>query len=284
MNLRTMTAADIPFAMQLKEQNRWNQLEADWRRQLDLEPTGCFVAEVAGQPVGTACACVFDDVAWINMVLVDRAHRGQGIGTALMRHVIATLETRGVAVMRLDATPLGQPIYEKLGFVGEFVLERYEGVLPHTIGAPQGVGSTGEIVPMRLADLASIARFDAAVTKTDRAKLLRRLLDEAPDRAYQWEQEGRLEGFAFCRRGSHAWQIGPLQGSARAGAELVHAMARRLADQRVYLDVPSAHAGAIQCAKSLGLAVQRPFLRMTRGRPLGENLEQFWCAFGPEKG
>src|SRR4029079_9332548 len=99
MDIRTMTAADIPFAMRLKAQNNWNQLEADWQRQLDLEPTGCFVAEINGAPVGTACACVFGDVAWINFVLVDQAHRGKGIGTTLMKRVIQYLDDRGVATI-----------------------------------------------------------------------------------------------------------------------------------------------------------------------------------------
>src|ERR1051325_10661312 len=120
MDIRTMTPGDIPFAMRLKAQNGWNQLDADWQRQLALEPTGSFVAELGGQPVGTACACVFGDIAWVNFVLVDQVQRGQGIGAALMRHVLAWLDERGVPTIRLDATPLGQPVYAKLGFVGDF--------------------------------------------------------------------------------------------------------------------------------------------------------------------
>src|SRR5207248_4486348 len=97
---------------------------------LALEPDGCFVAEADGVGVGTAGACVFGPVAWIAMVLVDAERRNQGIGTALMEHTLAYLDGRGVRSVRLDATPLGQPIYEKLGFVAEYTLARFEGVLP----------------------------------------------------------------------------------------------------------------------------------------------------------
>src|SRR5262249_49747313 len=99
MNIRAMEHADIPFAMRVKAQNNWNQLEADWRRQLELEPTGCFIAEKDDVPVGTACACVFGDVAWINFVLVDQTHRGKGIGAALLKHVVQFLDNRGVATI-----------------------------------------------------------------------------------------------------------------------------------------------------------------------------------------
>ncbi len=278
MNIRTMTAADIPFAMRLKVQNGWNQLEADWRRQLELEPTGCFIAEVDGQPAGTTCACVFGDVAWINFVLVDQAQRGQGIGTALMRHVIQNLDERGVPCIRLDATPLGRPVYEKLGFTGDFALERYEGVLRKPAAAPEN------IEPLLAADLPAVCAMDESVTKTRREKLLRYLCESAPDMMRQYVRAGRLEGYCLCRPGSNAWQIGPLQGTAAAAQHLMGDAARRFAGQRVYLDVPTDHADAVRLAQSFGLKPQRPFLRMTRGRRLKEALELFWSSFGPEKG
>ena len=45
IHIRTMTAEDVPLGMRLRGQARFNQTEADWRRFLDLEPDGCFVAE-----------------------------------------------------------------------------------------------------------------------------------------------------------------------------------------------------------------------------------------------
>src|SRR5437764_6600293 len=96
LHIRVMSAADIPFGMRLKQQAGWNQLEADWRRYLDLQPDGCFVAELDGQPVGTAATSLFGSVAWIALVLVDNAVRGRGIGTALMERALAFLDQRGV--------------------------------------------------------------------------------------------------------------------------------------------------------------------------------------------
>ena len=87
-----MTEADIPFGMHLRAQAGWNQLEADWQRLLALAPDGCFLAEVDGQPAGTAVAVAFGPIAWISMVLVDEAQRGRGVGTAIMRHVLAHLD------------------------------------------------------------------------------------------------------------------------------------------------------------------------------------------------
>src|SRR6478735_1863688 len=103
--IRPMTLADIPLGMRLKEQNGWNQLEADWQRQFELQPDGCFLAELEGVGVGTACGCSFGSVAWIAMVLVDSSCRNQGIGSALLRRVIDYLDKSGIVSIRLDATP-----------------------------------------------------------------------------------------------------------------------------------------------------------------------------------
>src|SRR5271166_6332252 len=80
MHIRLMTAADVPLGMRLKQQNGWNQLEADWVRALDLQPDGCFVAELDGTPVGTVTTCIFGAVAWIAMMLVEETMRGRGLG------------------------------------------------------------------------------------------------------------------------------------------------------------------------------------------------------------
>jgi GNAT superfamily N-acetyltransferase len=279
MNIHKLSAADIPFGLRLTAQNHWNQLECDWRRQLDLEPEGCFLAERAGLPIGTACCCVFDDIAWINLVLVDKAQRGRGVGTALLRHVVQYVEARGVvASIRLDATPLGQPIYEKFGFLGDFTLTRFEGTLPAAFQEAPGVEA------MTRADLAAVCRLDEAVTKTRREKLLRLLIEAYPEAARKFAPDGEMEGYSLARPGAHAWQLGPIQGSPQAGRVLVLDAARRFAGQPVYLDVPADHAEAVALAQALGLTPQRPFLRMSRGRRGRENLALLWSTFGPEKG
>jgi GNAT superfamily N-acetyltransferase len=277
MNIRTLTAADISFGLRLTAQNRWNQLEADWRRQLELEPNGCFLAQNEDGPIGTACCCVFDDVAWINLVLVDQALRGKGVGTRLMRHVLDYLQGRGVATIRLDATPLGQPIYEKLGFVGDFTLTRYEGVM--RTESPE----VASVVFMTRDDLLAVCRLDRAITQTSREKLMRRLLQDG-DETRAFISNSELKGYYLARPGANAWKIGPIQGSVEAGAALLRDAAGRFANKRVYLDVPVDNAAAVAMVQELGLSPQRPFLRMTLGRRLREDLTQFWSSFGPEKG
>lgn len=122
MNIRLMTLNDLPLGLRLSAQAGWNQTEADWRRFMRLEPDGCFVAQWAQEPVATTAAFVFGSVGWIAMVLVDEAFRHRGIASRLVEHALKYVEQRSVRTTRLDATPLGRPVYERLGFLPEYSL------------------------------------------------------------------------------------------------------------------------------------------------------------------
>jgi hypothetical protein len=268
-----MTLADVASGLRLGAQNGWNQLEADWRRQL--------AAEAEGRVVGTACACVFDSVAWINLVLVDAAWRGQGIGTRLMMHVLAFLDKRNVPSVRLDATPLGQPIYEKLGFVREYQLTRFAGVPGDGLGNP----SYNLEKPVRLhSQLTDVISLDRQITATNRDKLWRHLQHEpGVEMGATRSSDGVLAVAAF-RPGARAWHIGPCLGETGACRTLLAHICTTLAGKPVYLDVPNDNRAAIDFAYAAELAPQRPLTRMGRGPLVGEDLSRMWASFGPEKG
>jgi GNAT superfamily N-acetyltransferase len=272
-----MTTADLPLGMRLKEQAGWNQIEADWRRALALEPDGCVVAELDGRPVGTTTTCVFGPVAWVAMVLVDAAVRGRGVGTALMRHALAFLDGRGIRSVRLDATPLGRPLYEKLGFVAQFELTRYAGM-------PSAVSAVEALDQPQPADLGAVLALDRHVTGTDRSQLLRHLFAERPDDLRLARHGDRIEGFITARPGATAVMIGPCVGSARAGPRLLAGAWLAHQGQRVFFDVPIANRPAVQLAEAHSFTVQRPLLRMGRGELIHERVEELWASFGPEKG
>ena len=59
------------------------------------------------------------------MVLVEQRFQSQGIGTALLERAIGYLDSRKIPCMKLDATPQGRVLYEKLGFVSEYDIERW---------------------------------------------------------------------------------------------------------------------------------------------------------------
>jgi GNAT superfamily N-acetyltransferase len=284
LTIRLMTAGDVPLGLRLCEQAGWNQMEADWQRCLELQPDGCFVAEYEGVPCGITTTCIFGTVAWIAMVLVDVTLRGRGIGRGLLERALALLDARCIASVRLDATPLGRPLYQSLGFVEEYTLVRHEGMLPAE--TPAAVSSNKiAIGAMAAAHQERVLQFDRQVTNTDRQALLRRLFAEMPE---EWQVATRGEdvlGYAAARPGSQAWQIGPCAATVEeAGLLLLQDAWRRHAGRRVFVDVPVDNGAVLSAVQAAGLVPQRPLYRMGRGPRVPERIEHLCASFGPEKG
>jgi GNAT superfamily N-acetyltransferase len=277
IRIRRMTAADIPLGMRLKAEAGWNQTEADWRRFLALEPKGCFVAEFKDEPVGTTTTCIFGKVAWIAMVLVNERMRGRGIGKALMEHALGYLDAAAVKSIRLDATPLGQPLYEKLGFRSQYELVRFVGELP----------AHAKVANVRQADQKEwneLIRLDRRATRTGRSKLLKRLFAEQPNDVWVAESTGALSGYMSVRRGSQALQVGPAIGEPEVGHLLFNQARHVYKGERVYMDVPRANTPASLFPLSWLFDEQRSLVRMCRGPIVCENLDLLWASSGPEKG
>jgi GNAT superfamily N-acetyltransferase len=283
LHIRLMSAADIPFGMRLKTQAGWNQLEPDWRRFLDMQPDGCFVAELLGKPVGTTMTCIFGPVAWIAMVLVDAEVRGRGIGKALMQHALAFLDRQNVRTVRLDATPLGQPLYEKLGFAVEYALARHDGTLQAAADFPFE-DCPKKVTSAQPNDIEDIFQFDAAVARADRRTFLERLFRERPADIRVVRQSGQLLGYLAVRSGANALQVGPCMAAAGAGPLLLADAWLRHAGQRVFIDIPLQNQIAAHLAQKMGLTVQRTLVRMSRGPNVNEDVARLWASSGPELG
>jgi GNAT superfamily N-acetyltransferase len=277
LHLRRMTAADVSFGMHLGRQAGWNQTAADWLRFLAMEPDGCFVAEQDGTAVGTTATCIFGPVAWVALVLVEPQVRGRGIGTALVSQALAYLDDAGIPSVRLDATSLGLPLYEKLGFRAEYELARFAGI-------PAAARPAAELSPVTHEHLGQLAEIDRATTGADRSKMLTCLFMEYSDLMRLAQRDGIVEGYLAARPGAQAWQVGPCVANATAGPRLLNDAWRRFAGQRILLDVPSAHTAATALAGSMGLTIQRRLVRMGRGVKVAERVETLWASSGPEKG
>jgi GNAT superfamily N-acetyltransferase len=283
ISIRTMTAADLELGMRLKEQAGWNQTQADWERFLALQPDGCFVAEFQGQAAGTAVACLFHSVAWVAMVLVEERMRGQGIGGALLRHALAFAENRGATSIRLDATPAGRPLYEKLGFQPQYALQRFAGSLqpPADESAPSRPISVRQAMPV---DYPRLLELDRRATQLDRRKFLLRWFAERPTSVFKAEADGALRGYLATRAGSAAVQLGPCIADAQAGAQLLAHACQKLAGEQAFIDLPVEREDAAQLVSGAGLAPQRSLLRMCRGAIVDDDHNLLWSSSGPELG
>jgi GNAT superfamily N-acetyltransferase len=278
MNLRIMTSTDIPAGMRLKDLAGWNQTPADWRCFLESSPQGCFASEVEGKVVGTAATIVYEErFAWIGMVLVDPEFRGRGIGTRLLEKTIEHLDGIGIGTMKLDATPQGRPIYQKLGFNDEYEIERWLLRRSASEAAPAPE-------PHPVSD--NVLQLDREIFGADRGSLLRSLAAENPDFAMATERNGRIAGYTFGRRGTLADHLGPwMARDEETAVGLLDEFLRRSRRETVFVDALRDRRFAGEMLLARGFKVSRPLTRMVRGPNPYPGRPDLLCAIlGPEFG
>jgi GNAT superfamily N-acetyltransferase len=284
MHLRVMTKQDVPAGLRLKDLAGWNQTAGDWNRFLDASPEGCFVAEENGLVCGTATTISYANrFAWIGMVLVDPEHRKRGIGTQLLKKTIEYLDQQKIPTMKLDATPQGRPLYEKLGFVDEYEIERW--ILKRPPGTNTRTAKSN-FTPLTEAQLELIFRMDQEVFGVDRSSLLRSLHDETPQFAISDCRNGGQHGYVFGRRGSFADHLGPWMANAKDSAKkLLDEFLVRSSRENLVVDCLKANAMAGELLRAHGFVFSRNLTRMYRGPNAHAGNPASLCAIvGPEFG
>ena len=247
--IRLLTRADLPALTELSLQARWNQTEQDWLRLMDLAAESCFGIESGGRIVAsTTVLCYGRELAWIGMVLTHSEHRGNSYASRLMRHALEWAEGERIACVKLDATEMGRPIYEKLGFEFERPVERW-------LRKSRPVTATA--FPSGLDKFAYPRKLDTAAFGADRRELLDSLA-----RFHAIAIPG--EGYAMSRPGALAQYIGPCVARSSATArELVGSLVSGYARGDIFWDLLPDNAEAVAIARDHGFAPVRRLARMS---------------------
>ena len=279
VHLREMTAADIPAGLALCRASGWNQTERDWAHFLAAAPHGALVAVENEAVIGTVSTLPYGPFAWVSMVLVDPAARGRGIGTVLLTRGLALVPQGSAA--RLDATPAGQAVYRKLGFVGEDGVARW-----FRDAGPRGEPRATGVRPLERRDRPAVIEMDARAFGASRIGLLDRLAVEAPEYGWVAERAGRLHGYLLGRHGHVRAHLGPLiADEPPTAARLLEACLAAHPGGKFSADVPDDQHGFRTTLTELGFAIERPFLRMHLGRLTAPGRpSEVYAITGPEFG
>jgi GNAT superfamily N-acetyltransferase len=280
--IRRMHFNDIGKCMLLSDAEHWNQTETDWNRLIDGPLNHCLVAESENKIIGTATAMNYSDlVAWIGMVLVDKNYRGRGIAKILFSSLINHLKS--CKSVKLDATPAGQPVYEKFGFKNEYAIHRMTKSEEINL---QDAESNVKADSLKHSDISEIFFLDFSVFGAERNYLLGSIYKENSDKAFCIRHNGRISAFSLGRKGRNYFQIGPVVASSITDAKiLILKVLEELNRDCIVVDVLGDKTEFTLWLKSIGFIHQRQFSRMyLHENPFPGLVENNYLICGPEYG
>jgi Acetyltransferase (GNAT) domain len=178
---------------------------------------------------------------------------------------------RGVGAdpILLQATALGRPVYERLGFLAEGEYVMLSGpALPGDQERPHCIRSG------RPADLDAVIELDRAATGEDRADLLRAVW---PAGALVAEESGVIQGFHVASGAGPGGAI--VAVGTEAGVRLVDGARTLFAPADHMAPVPHANRSARQALRERGYREATRTTRMRLGPPVAWNQRAVFSAF-----
>lgn len=202
INVRRMVPKDFEFAIKLTNTSKWNLEIEDFRRTLDLEPKGCFIAEVDRRRVGLLTTVVYDSLAWIGNVIIDESSRGKGFGVKLMKHALKFLKVRKARTIGLYAYEDTAGFYEKLGFVSESRFLRCHAKV-------DSIKPSIHARRMERSDLSRVISIDGKCMRASRKRMLERWYSDFQQGSFITGHSDRPIGFAISIPTVESVDVGP---------------------------------------------------------------------------
>ncbi len=249
---------DLQACLALARDRDWPAEERKWR--LLFEVGSVFgLRDGDGGVIGTVSMTRYGSgLAAISMVLVARRHGGRGLGRRLMTHALAEA---GDAVVFLNATEHGRPLYERVGFVPVGITHTFRGDFVPQDGLPGSRPATSRDLPL-------IAALDAAVVGADRGPLIARLPDFA-EHVRVIERNDVITGYAGAWRNIATAVVGPVIAASDDDATTLIADTAGAVAGPVRVDLDECRPDLRAWAASRGLAPQDSEPLMTwHGRAL----------------
>ena len=270
-----MTPADADPAAAVVLAGGWGERTLFFR--FVTAAPGCrpIVAEIDGEIVGTGVGTVNGPVGWVGTIFVAPDRRGHGLGMALTRTVVDTLDSAGCRTLVLVATEQGRPMYERIGFTVQTAYRTVEAPGLAADGATDEPAA-GRVRPFAASDLDAIAHLDRTATGEDRRHLLEAFATPESARCLV-RPDGTLGGFVVRAPWGGGATVAPDPDDAVA---ILEARLRGVGpDRRVRAGVLTENAAGHQRLSELGWTDAWSAPRLVRGAPLDWDPTALWGQF-----
>jgi GNAT superfamily N-acetyltransferase len=250
-----MEMADIPKLHELSISVGWPHRPEDWGLVIGLGH-GVVARDEIGRVLGSAMWFPLgENHAAIGMVITSPRLQEHGAGRWLMRHILGQVGSRGKV---LTATRAAYRLYLSLGFMPLSPSYQHNGVVTSVAPGPRHARA------LQVEDHVAIHLLDSAAMGIARPDVLERLL--AVTNGSVVERDGRVTGFALCRRFGRGHVVGPVVAETEEDAiALVAHFVQAMEGQFLRLDTRHPEGPFREFLVASGIGLHDTVMRMGMG-------------------
>ncbi len=209
MICQEFTENDIAYLPELEPEG-WGDIRPRFQYFLKSDCCKPVKIEENGRPVAVGAAIFHQDTAWFACIITHAGHRNKGLGSAITRHLIESVDKNRYPTIYLDATEFGYPVYLKQGFEieGQYAHLRRDGPAP-------GMPHSEYVRPFSENFREAAYAVDQFVSGEDRRGVMAEFL---ADSLIYVDRQGQLQGVYLP-----TWSDGPIvAANDTAGLALMH--------------------------------------------------------------
>ena len=265
IEIKPLFKTDIPHLLHLQPED-WNDIRFVFNQFIEYDFFYGVKAIFNEQIIGIGEILFNKNTAWIGVIVVDKKYRNQGIGSFITAHLSKLIASKNKTSQLLLATPLGQPVYHKLGFrhVSDYVfLKRRTGEKPLSFKA-----NHKNIINYDPVYFSQIAALDQLAMGEDRSEILLHFTKDA-----KLFVDDQLEGFYLPNLGDGLI----IANNNKAGFELLKI---KWATKNELLILPAENLEIIEFAQSHGFEPFRYAAKMILGKAVDWNPQMIYHRVG----
>ena len=214
--------------------------------------------------IGIGELIINDKIGWLGMIVIEKSFRGKGLGTILTEHLIQLAKKENCESIFLLATPLGEPVYKKLGFQTDSQYLFF--VNESNVSLSKNYNN---IFPFQPKDESEVFTLDQIAMGENRSEVLKPHLEKG----WVLKENEKVEGFFLPTLGNGL----VIANNDSAGFQLLE---KKESLGQTQIVLPEQNQNAIQFLKEKKYTHYRTATFMFLGKMKKWNPEMVYCRIG----